>query len=65
MSLFEQQQERLPPNLMGDVSFTYDDLPWASTFSSAQLKRMADLMVSAVLLLLGSINCCSCFDDMA
>jgi len=52
LSLFEQQQERLPPVLMGDVSFTYDDLPWASTFSvQAQLKRMADLMVSALLLL--------------
>ncbi len=53
LSLFEQQQERLPPGLMGDVAFTYDDLPWASTFSvQAQLKRMADLMVSAFLLLL-------------
>ena len=53
LSLFEQQQERLPPVLMGDFSFTYDDLPWASTFSvQAQLKRMADLMVSAFLLLL-------------
>ena len=53
LSLFEQQQERLPPVLMGDVSFTYDDLPWASTFSvQAQLKRMADLMVSVFLLLL-------------
>ena len=27
LSLFEQQQQRLPPVLMGDVSFTYDDLP--------------------------------------
>ena len=53
LSLFEQQQERLPPVLMGDVSFTYDDLPWASTFSvQVQLKRMADLMVSAFLLLI-------------
>ncbi len=52
LSLFEQQQERLPPVLMGDVSFTYDDLPWASTFSvQAQLKRMADVVVSALLLL--------------
>ena len=53
LSLFEQQQERLPPGLMSDVVFAYDDLPWASTFSvQAQLKRMADLLVSAVLLLL-------------
>ena len=53
LSLFEQQQERLPPGLMRDAVFAYDDLPWASTFSvQAQLKRMADLLVSAVLLLL-------------
>ena len=53
LSLFEQQQERLPPGLMSDAVFAYDDLPWASTFSvQAQLKRMADLLVSAVLLLL-------------
>lgn len=52
LSLFEQQQERLPPGLMGDFSFTYDDLPWTSTFSvQAQLKRMADLVLSAFLLL--------------
>ena len=53
LRLFEQQQERLPPVLMGDVSFTYDDLPWASTFSvQAQLKRLADLVVAALLLLI-------------
>ena len=33
----------------------YDDLPWSATFSvQAQLKRMADLLVSALLLLLTS-----------
>jgi len=53
LSLFEQQQERLPPALMGDVNFAYDDLPWSATFSvQAQLKRMADLVVAAILLLL-------------
>ena len=53
LSLFEQQQERLPPALMGDIPFTYDDLPWAATFSvQAQLKRMADLLVAALLLLI-------------
>jgi lipopolysaccharide/colanic/teichoic acid biosynthesis glycosyltransferase len=53
LRLFEQQQERLPTVLMGDVSFTYDDLPWASTFSvQAQLKRLADLLVAALLLLI-------------
>ena len=53
LRLFEQQQERLPPRLMADISFTYDDLPWAAPFSvQAQLKRTADLMVSSFLLLL-------------
>ncbi len=53
LSLFEQQQERLPPVLMTDTVFTYDDLPWAASFSvQAQLKRMADVLVAALLLLL-------------
>jgi len=53
LSLFEQFQERLPPALMGDVPFTYDDLPWAATFSvQSQLKRVADLLLAAVLLTL-------------
>ena len=53
LSLFEQQQERLPPALMAETVLSYDDLPWAATFSvQAQLKRMADLFVAAVLLLL-------------
>nr|WP_255615996.1 sugar transferase [Synechococcus sp. MU1642] len=53
LSLFEQQQERLPPFLMPETVLAYDDLPWAATFSvQAQLKRMADLLVSGVLLLL-------------
>ena len=55
LGLFEQQQERLPPSLMGDVTFTYDDLPWAATFSvQAQLKRVADLLVATSLLVLAS-----------
>ena len=53
LSLFEQQQERLPPAFMGDIPFTYNDLPWAATFSvQAQLKRMADLLLAALLLLI-------------
>ena len=53
LSLFEQQQERLPPVLMADTVLAYDDLPWAATFSvQAQLKRMADLLLAALLLLL-------------
>ena len=30
LSLFEQQQERLPPALMADTVLTFDDLPWAA-----------------------------------
>ena len=38
---------------MADTVLTFDDLPWAAAFSvQAQLKRMADLLVAAVLLLL-------------
>ena len=33
LSLFEQQQERLPPVLMNETVLSYDDLPWAETFS--------------------------------
>ena len=52
LSLFECQQERLPPVLMADTLLPYDDLPWAATFSvQAQLKRMADLLLAALLLL--------------
>ena len=55
ISLFEQQQERLPPGLLADIVLTYDDLPWASTFSiQVQLKRMADLLIAAFLLFLTS-----------
>ena len=52
LSLFAQQQERLPPVLMADVPLAYDDLPWAAPFNfQTQLKRMADLLLAAVLLL--------------
>ena len=55
MSLFDQQQERLPTVLMGDVYLAYDDLPWAATLSvQAQLKRMADLVLAALLLVVTS-----------
>ncbi|WP_370586483.1 sugar transferase [Synechococcus sp. NOUM97013] len=50
--LFEQEQERFPPALMPDDALAYDDLPWAATFSvQAQLKRLADVLVSMSLLL--------------
>ena len=50
--LFEQEQERLPPAFMQEDSLAYDDLPWAAIFSvQAQLKRLADVLLSASLLL--------------
>ena len=53
LSLFEQQQERLPPAFLPEGGLSYDDLPWAAAFSvQAQLKRMADLVVAGGLLLL-------------
>ena len=53
LSLFEQQQERLPPVLMADTFLAYDDLPWVAPFSvHAQLKRMADLLIAGLLLML-------------
>jgi lipopolysaccharide/colanic/teichoic acid biosynthesis glycosyltransferase len=53
--LFEMMQERLPPALLPEQGMSYDDLPWAVTFSiQAQLKRAADFLVAALLLLLTS-----------
>ena len=55
LSLFDKQQERLPPALMVDTLLTFDDLPWLHSFSvQAQLKRTADLLLTFVLLLLTS-----------
>ena len=51
LSLFEQQQERLPPVFISDSLFSYEDLPWAASFNvQSQLKRMADVFLSAALL---------------
>ena len=59
LSLFELQQERLPPVLIADAAPAYDDLPWVAPFSvQAQLKRMADLVVAALLLLSTAPSCC-------
>ena len=50
LTLFAEQQERLPPVLMADTFLGYEDLPWAATFSvQAQLKRVADLLLAALL----------------
>ena len=53
INLFEKQQERLPPALLTDFGLSYDEIPWSAPFSvQAQLKRLADLLVAATLLLL-------------
>ena len=53
IKLFEKQQERLPPGLLLDSGLSYDEIPWTKPFSvQAQLKRLADLFVAFVLLLL-------------
>ena len=55
LSLFEQQQERLPPVLMRDSFFTFDELPWAASLSfQVQLKRLSDLLLAFLLLLITS-----------
>ena len=53
ISLFEQQQGRLPPAFLPDSGLSYDELPWSASFSvQAQLKRLADLFVAVALLLI-------------
>lgn len=55
LSLFEQHQQRLPPLLMIDTVLEIDDLPWTAPFSvQAQLKRTADLVLAAMLLLVST-----------
>ena len=51
-TLAEQQLERLPPALLPDEWLRFRDLPWSSRLSVArQLKRVADVLVSGVMLL--------------
>lgn len=55
LQLLERQLERLPPALVPDPWIDYQDMPWNRVFSlERQLKRIADLFVSAVLLVLSS-----------
>ena len=49
---FEQQQERLPPLFISEESLAFNDLPWVDPFSvQVQLKRLADVLLSGILLL--------------
>ena len=53
LTLLEQQLERLPPALVPEPWIAYSALPWNRPFSlERQLKRGADLLVAATLLLL-------------
>ena len=53
LQLLERQLERLPPALVPDPWIDYQDLPWNRLFSlERQLKRVADLLLSVVLLVL-------------
>ena len=53
LSLFEHYQERCPPLLLGNSVINFDDLPCVAPFSvQSQLKRVADVLLAALLLLL-------------
>ena len=53
--LFERHQERLPPSLLTEGWLLYDDMPWADPFSlQTQVKRLADVAVASLLILLTS-----------
>lgn len=53
LELVEDQLERLPPSLLPEQWLAMEEIPWADTFSvQRQLKRMADVAVATLLLLL-------------
>ena len=55
LTLLERQLERLPPALVPDPWLDYSELPWNREFSlERQLKRVADLLLSGLLLTLTS-----------
>lgn len=55
LALAERQLERLPPVLVPEPWLSYDAIPWATLFSpQSQLKRVADVLLALLLLLLGS-----------
>ena len=55
LTLLERQLERLPPALVPEPWLNYDELPWARVFSlERQLKRVADLLLAALMLALFS-----------
>lgn len=55
IELAESQLERLPPSLLPDGWLLMDSIPWSNSFSvQRQLKRVADVAVSVLLLLISS-----------
>lgn len=53
LELVEDQLERLPPSLLPEQWLAMEEIPWADTFSvQRQLKRMADVAVALILLML-------------
>jgi len=53
LEMAEHQQQRLLPAHLPEEALTLDDVPWADSLSvQRQLKRTADVVVAAVLLLL-------------
>lgn len=52
-TLAERQLERLPPSLLPDEWLDFSDIPWSSPLNvDRQLKRVADVVVSLLLLFL-------------
>ncbi len=55
LSLAERQLERLPPTLLPEPWLSYTEIPWNGLFSAQrQLKRVADVVFSLILLTLTS-----------
>jgi lipopolysaccharide/colanic/teichoic acid biosynthesis glycosyltransferase len=53
LEMAEHQQQRLPPAHLPEEALTLDDVPWADSLSvQRQLKRTADVVTAAALLLL-------------
>lgn len=53
LEFFEQRQERLPPSFLATNLITYGSTRWASSLSTqVQLKRLADVILSSLLLVL-------------
>lgn len=55
LTLAEQQLERLPPVLVPEPWLSYNEIPWNAAFGlQRQLKRVADVLVALVLLILSA-----------